>query len=86
MKVRYLEFKDLIDRIYTREIKNIEEGLNPPHPGGEGIDHEWIEYAGPGYEMVIFDIWSNPKRGEEIWDEDFLKDYRIEGDRMIRIN
>lgn len=78
MKIRYLEFKDLIDRIYTREIKNIKEGLNPPHPEGEGIDHEWIEYAGPGYEMVL-------NSEEDIWDEDFLKDYKITGSRMIRI-
>ncbi len=80
MKIRYLEFKDLINQIYTREIKNIEEGIH----------HEWIEYAGPGYEMVLFDpgsgidFNSGNHKQEDIWDEDFLKDYRIEGSRMIR--
>ena len=84
MKVRYLEFKDLIDRIYTREIKNIEEGLNPPHPGGEGIDHEWIEYDGCCYDKILVET----DEGEIIWDEDFLKDYKLagpHGNMMIRI-
>ena len=82
MKIRYLEFKTQIDRMYDREIKNIKDGISRPHPGGEGIDHEWIEFGGPGYEVVLFDPGYNTD--EDIWDEDFLKDYRIEGSRMIR--
>lgn len=66
MKIRYLEFKDQIDRIYDREIKDIKEGIH----------HEWIEFGGPCYDKVL---------EGDTWDEDFLKDYRIEGDRMIRI-
>ena len=77
MKIRYLEFKDDIAELYDREI------VNYPNPE-EGIEHEWIEYDGCGYDKILVET----DEGETIWDEDFLKDYRITGHHvpmMIRI-
>jgi hypothetical protein len=67
MKIQYLEFKDSIMSLYHRIIKF--------HPdGGDGIIYEWIEYDGCGIEKI---------NDEEGWDEDFLEDFEIRGDRMI---
>ena len=77
MKIRYLEFKDDIAELYDREIAN---SSNPE----EGIEHEWIEYDGCCYDKILIET----DEGEIIWDEDFLKDYRItgpHGNMMIRI-
>ena len=77
MKIRYLEFKDDIAELYDREI------VNSSHPE-EGIWHEWIEYDGCCYDKILVET----DEGEIIWDEDFLKDYKLagpHGNMMIRI-